>query len=125
MLIVSQPITQQASRVCLLPVVNVVLNQKETPRDKFNRLASQWYRETGMLSFIDRRAAHKSYQQIIGMGKDALPFIFREMENNKGDWFWALNAILPEEHPAAGETNFKKAVKLWLNWAKEERIYPG
>lgn len=85
---------------------------------EFNDLAAQWYRETRMLSFIRQKATHPAYQQIIGMGKDALPFIFRELQERGGDWIWALEYIVRSENPAKGSTSFKETVRLWLEWAR-------
>jgi hypothetical protein len=58
------------------------------------------------------------------MGKDALPFIFRELAKGKGDWIWALECItrLPENPVPEGAT-FKEAVKFWLQWAKENGYF--
>jgi hypothetical protein len=58
-----------------------------------------------------------AYQQIIGMGKDALPFIFRELRRTRGHWIWALASILREDKGGAG-MNFREAVDAWLNWGK-------
>ena len=85
---------------------------------EFNALAEQWYRDTRTMSFIRQKAVHPAYQKIIGMGKPALPFIFKELLNYKGDWIWALNAIAGED-PATGITNFRKAVDAWMNWGKQ------
>ena len=47
-----------------------------------------------------------AYQQIIGMGAEALPFIFRELQKEPDHWFWALHAITgenPVSKNAAGD----------------------
>ena len=90
--------------------------------EQFNALAQRWYRETGMLSFINQKAMHPAYQRIIGMGRNALPFIFRELSENRGDWFWALESIT-DENPADGITNFRQASKAWLVWAQERGLF--
>jgi hypothetical protein len=94
-------------------------NESEA-KQKFNQLALRWYRETGMLSFIRQKAMHPAYQKIIGMGREALPFIFREMQNRRGDWFWALEALIEEEEqPPARHDNFNAAMAAWLKWGKD------
>lgn len=85
---------------------------------EFRALADQWRKETRMLSFVRQKAVHPAYQQIIGMGKEALPFIFDEMKNRGGDWLWALQAIT-RENPASGTTSFKEAVAAWFAWARK------
>jgi hypothetical protein len=87
---------------------------------RFNKLAEKWYRDTRMLSFISQKAMHPCYQSIIGMGKDALPFIFRELSKGKGDWIWALEHIaLPEKNPVPENATFKDSVALWMKWLQE------
>lgn len=94
------------------PVINVTTEQE------FNALASQWRRETGMMSMIHMKAMHPAYQRIIGMGKEALPFIFQELKERGGHWLWALCAITGED-AAKPEHNLKQAVEAWLGWGKE------
>jgi hypothetical protein len=84
---------------------------------KFRRLAEQWYRETGMVSLVHKKAMHPAYQKIIGMGKAALPFIFSELKEKKGHWFWALCAITGED-PAKAEHQFRDAVNAWMEWGR-------
>src|SRR5947209_16450061 len=98
----------------------VEIAQKPRPdlEHEFHALADQCYRETRMLSFIRQKAVHPAYQKIIGMGADALPFIFRELKERGADWLWALEAIT-RENPANGKSNFREAVAEWLAWGRE------
>src|ERR1700733_8715969 len=50
---------------------------------EFNELAAQWYQETRKLSLANQIVLHPAYQKIIGMGRDALPFIFRELKKTR------------------------------------------
>ena len=52
---------------------------------------------TAMFSSITEIAMHPAYQQIIGMGSIAIPFIMRELENRPAHWFWALKSITGED----------------------------
>ena len=88
---------------------------------RFAALAMQWKNETGHLSNITKKCTHPSYQQIIGMGRDAVPLILQDLKHSKADWFWALTAItganpIPEE--SAGHIN--QMTEAWLQWAKAE-----
>ena len=85
---------------------------------RFRTLAEQWYAETGMISMIHKKAMHPAYQKIIGMGKDALPFIFQEMKKNQIHWLWALTAIHGEDIAKPG-CSLKEAVELWMKWGTE------
>src|SRR5947209_4796421 len=86
--------------------------------EQFNELAQEWYRETRMLSSVHQIVLHPAYQKIIGMGRDALPFILRELKRTRGHWLWALAMITREDHAAPGQT-FREAVDSWLQWGQE------
>jgi hypothetical protein len=86
---------------------------------EFQRLARQWYRETAKFSLIQKKAMHPAYQRIIGMGPDALPWIFRELETSRGHWLWALTAITGKD-VAKPEQTFDEAVDEWLKWGHEQ-----
>jgi hypothetical protein len=96
----------------------------ETPAERFARLEAIWRSETMMLSSIQRIVMHWAYQTIIGMGRDAVPLIFREMRaGRRSHWFWALAAIT-EHRPAEGEDTVKGATDKWLEWA-DANGYPA
>jgi hypothetical protein len=92
---------------------------RENPHDRFYGLLKKWKAETSHISRRDMVYLHESYQQIIGMGIDALPFIFKEMRENGGRWFWALKSITRHE-PYRGQTGIPtEQVRLtWLEWAQ-------
>lgn len=87
-------------------------------KNEFAALAERWYSETGMMSLSNEKAMHPAYQRIIGMGKAALPFIFEEMANKRGDWLWALCAITGED-AASPNHSFKQAFEAWIKWGKD------
>jgi hypothetical protein len=86
----------------------------------FEELASKWRHETAMEALPSRKAMNFSYQSIIGMGPDALPFILESLAAEVDDWFWALTAIT-RKNVAAGTSTTKDAVAAWLEWGKAER----
>lgn len=84
---------------------------------KFRMLADRWRKETRHSSSVNRMAMHPAYQQIVGMGRDALPLILRELEITRGHWLWALYAISGEDAAPEGST-FEQAVDAWLEWGR-------
>jgi len=84
---------------------------------EFNELARIWYMETGKLSSAEQIVLHPAYQQIIGMGRDALPFIFKELKKTRGHWIWALAMIVRDDKAKPG-MKFREAVDAWLDWGK-------
>lgn len=90
----------------------------ESLKAKFERLAAEWRRETRFVSVVRRKMAHPAYLKIIGMGKDALPFIFKDLDARPDDWIPALMSIT-EDNPVKPDDNFEQAVKAWLRWGRE------
>ena len=90
--------------------------------ETFKRLADQWHAECLLYSSITEICTNMAYQQIIGMGAEALPFIFRELQKEPDHWFWALHAITgenPVSKNAAGD--LKAMTSAWLEWARHNR----
>ena len=89
------------------------------PAERFQKLAATWKSAVRFLSDTDEMCSHPAYQEIIGMGSVALPFIFSELEREPDNWFWALKAItgadpVPDEHRG----NIALMAKDWLGWAQ-------
>jgi hypothetical protein len=97
----------------------VVVRVAPALQHRFSLLATKWKSETGMLSNVTRKCTHPAYQQIIGMGWEALPLILRDLKESKADWFWALTAITGA-NPISAELagNISKMTEAWLEWAK-------
>src|SRR6266404_825163 len=99
----------------LAPAANA--NSGMALEEQFKALAQEWYRDTRMLSSAQQIVLHPAYQKIIGMGSDALPFIFSELRRTRGHWLWALAMITREDHAEPGQT-FREAVDAWLKWGE-------
>ena len=89
-----------------------------TVENRFRMLADWWKKDTRYVSSLHEMVLHPAYQQIIGMGRDALPFLFEELEREPDHWFWALNAITGEDPvPSEDRGDLKAMTKHWLRWA--------
>jgi hypothetical protein len=88
--------------------------------DKFQQLMSRWLSETSHLSRLDQVYMHPAYQQIIGMGSEALPYIFKELSKPIGRWFWALSSITGYQ-PFEGERGIttEHMKKAWAEWGNQ------
>jgi len=101
-----------------------IIDPKTQNLAKFQVLARQWKSEHAAEATAAAMAALPSYQKIIGMGKDALPFILAELKS-EGDapdhWFWALAAI-SDENPVPSDSRGKlsEMAKAWLEWGQKE-----
>ncbi len=88
--------------------------------DKFETLAATWQYTNENISSIDKLVLDPAYQELIGMGKDVLPFIFRKLNYEPDHWFWALRAITgvdPVKKKDRG--NLVAMTQTWLEWAKQ------
>jgi hypothetical protein len=90
---------------------------------RFESLAEEWRRECAHLSSVREMVLHPAYQQIIGMGKDALHFLLRELERQPDHWFWALRAITGEDPVRPKHRgNIRLMASDWLSWARTKGL---
>jgi hypothetical protein len=92
---------------------------REVIERELQRLADQWYRETGKYSLDTDVILHPAYLRIIGLGQQAIPFILRQLESRGGQWYQALESITgenPIQAEDAGKISRMKAA--WLNWGR-------
>ena len=92
----------------------------ETPAKKFARLTSTWKSETQFSSIKSSLLFNRSYQSIIAMGREALPFIFQDLKKGPSHWFLAL-AIITGANPVSPEIrgNISEMTNAWLRWGRE------
>jgi hypothetical protein len=110
-------------RRSMRPLLRAVINGKAmafgSTEAKFNALLEAWRRETLLLSDQVAILTHPSYYAIIGMGHEALPFIFRDLAAGGGPWFVALNAITQENPvPEKNKNNARLMREDWLGWGR-------
>jgi len=86
---------------------------------KFTKLRELWRKETGHHSSLAKISFNPAYQAILAMGKEALPFILKDLERELDHWFYALSLIAGEDK-AAGATTMDEARIMWLEWGKNE-----
>ena len=89
----------------------------------FNALAEKWIGDTAMHSNPAIIARHPAYSQIVGMGKQSVPFILNELsqKRNRPHWFQALQDITgmtPAPEESWGKVN--EVAVAWLEWGREQ-----
>lgn len=88
--------------------------------EHFLQLLSEWRKETAFQSSPRVITGHPAYQEIIGIGKPALPFIFEDMQENGGWWYPALRAITGDNPvPRDARGNRKLNDEAWLRWGRD------
>ena len=87
----------------------------------FADLVQQVLAETRTESSTLRIAIHPAYQQIIGLGKPAIPLLLRQVEHRSGRWFWALKAITRQDPVSSSERGkTRQMIEAWLSWGKQQ-----
>ena len=97
----------------------------------FNVLADKWIKETGFHSNSYFIVNHPAYQQIVELGEDVLPFIFRELERGRTAVHWphVLSVVTgadpvppPRQVPSPGwvALDIKAIHEAWLRWGREQ-----
>lgn len=90
---------------------------------EFDELTRNWQTEKRYQSFSKQIAMHPAYQRIIGMGRSALPLIFRELERGPHHWFWALRAITGVDPvPEESRGDLAGMTEAWLRWGTSQGL---
>ena len=87
---------------------------------RFRTLTDQWLRATGAYSFASQKAMHPAYLQIIAMGKPVIPLILKELSQNGGHWYIALESLNDGASPVSREDsgNIRRMKQTWLDWGR-------
>ncbi len=88
--------------------------------EKFSTLSETWKYDNANVSSVNQLVLHPTYQEIIGMGKQAIPFILLELKKSPRLWFWALKSITGDNPvPEEDIGNIPKMTTHWLNWGRD------
>ncbi len=98
-------------------------NVAQPIQERFNLLAQDWKSRTRHLSNVAQISLVSSYQQIIGMGPNAVPLILTELQRETDHWFWALEAITGENPvPDSDAGDMAASARAWIQWGKENGL---
>jgi hypothetical protein len=90
---------------------------------KFDFLKSIWKNETLFVSNVSEITNNAAYRNIVSLGQDVLPFIFKDLQENDNHWFYALE-LLTGQNPIKDEHRgiVPMMKKDWIEWA-ESNMY--
>jgi hypothetical protein len=93
----------------------------ETLEQQVTRLLNQWRQETAPLSSSSKIIGHPAYQELIALGRPALPFLLRDLEATRDGRLSKALAAITGCHPVPPEDRgrIKQVAKAWLRWATE------
>ena len=93
------------------------ISEADYDRMLFCQYLDLWKQQTKFLSSVTQIKQNPSFQSIVDMGGNAVPFILEEIEKRPSHLVWALNAIF---HKRIGEqTTVSEACKLWIRELKK------
>jgi len=118
----SMSVPQQAKTLRDRATLAVSVRPKSV-EERFSDLAASWRQGRGPYSVMRQLAVHPAYQQIIGLGTEAVPCILVEMERAPDWWFWALTSITGVD-PVDPLHNGKLRLMAgdWFRWARANGI---
>lgn len=90
-------------------------------RERFTELVEQWTRDMMLSSSSDDVRMHPAYQQVIGLGPQAIPLIYEHMLTGEPHWSWALSSITGED-PATGTDSPRAATATWIRWIEDRQL---
>jgi hypothetical protein len=87
---------------------------------KFQREANAWRLATEGLSALEDVVGHSSYRQIMKMDKAVLPFILKDLRDNGGRWYAALEWITDENPVQDKDLGITSRMReSWLKWGRK------
>lgn len=104
----------------LLEVSSAPAKARPDPVARFQELADTWLKDSAHLSSTNKMAMLWSYQEIIGLGPDAVPLILERLRKEPDHWFWALRAITGA-NPVSPEHvgRVEDMARDWIRWGEE------
>jgi hypothetical protein len=101
---------------------SITLTHDELQRE-FRALADEWIERGKYLSNNVQLALIPAYQQIIGLGRPAVPLILEELRREPRQWFWALEQITRQDPvPAEARGNVRKMADAWVTWGQQQGL---
>ena len=94
---------------------------------RFREQADKWAKETQHLSSPTQKAAHPSYQAILGMGSEnkneVVRLLLLDLQQNRRAWFWALS-YLTADNPIGPDDagRMDRMVGAWVTWGKDRGL---
>jgi hypothetical protein len=100
-----------------------ITSERGSLAGRFRHLSAWWKHDTEFQSSPTRTAMHPAYQRIIGMGREALPLILRDLEATQAPWFWALQAITGADPVPVDDRGYiDRMTRAWIRWGIQRKL---
>lgn len=98
--------------------------EKEKIKQEFDSLIKEWISAVKYKSLESQQINHPAFLRIIAVSDKVLPFVFEEFSKRPFmAWLRALPAIVGQDVASEAKT-FPEALKLWIEWGKENGYLP-
>jgi hypothetical protein len=98
--------------------VDGIVASFETSRQKFDALSKSWNEYNFGRSIIDYHDF--AFEQIVGMGAAAVPFLLERVAAGESDWIYALKCIAGKDEESTDMIgDEERVVAAWLEWGKK------
>ncbi|RYC50438.1 hypothetical protein [Flagellimonas olearia] len=88
-------------------------------QDKFDSLVEAWKENTWFESNSDRIIEDENFQEILNLGKQAIPLIIKNIDENPSHLVWALNIITGMHIKSPVRMNVTQSCKKWVELHKK------
>lgn len=91
------------------------LEDKPDVEALFNDLAETWVSKTRFESSFVAMFMHDAYLQIVGLGREALPFLVARLRSEPERWLWALRSVARHD-PVPENATREQTISAWEQW---------
>jgi hypothetical protein len=105
-------------------IISIASTQLSELELKFIELSEKWKDDTGLFSTSTKKVVNDTYLDIIGLGKEVVPFILRDLKNGgSANWHAALKALTKENPVSDSDLNKNRKIRdAWVKWGESKKI---
>lgn len=108
------------------PKIELALLEYNIYLNKFNDLKNNWKIETAFISDYDKIINNDSYRSIIELGKEIIPLILKDLRDNDGLWFHALEQLSKKKITLnMVNPTYQEEKQAWLDWGIRNKFIKG
>ena len=93
-------------------------------RRTFRRLFDVWDRDTFIHSCPDEIYGHWAYEQILGLGEPAVPYMLGEIQRGNSKLMVALDSMFGGSPVRIPEPTTEEVMSAWMDWGEATGYVP-